>query len=128
MSRITTYRTARTRQNRLKYGNRKCTLDGISFDSVKEMNRYCELKYMLLAGEIKDLEVHKPFELQPGFRNKDGKYIRPITYEADFVYIDTKTDKRIIEDVKSKATANDAIYKLKKKMMMYKGLYIEEIK
>ncbi len=102
-------------------------IDGISFDSIKERNRYLELKLLLKAGEIKDLEIHKPFELQEGFWDKDGKYIRPITYEADFVYIDAKTGERVIEDVKSEATKKDKVYNIKKKMMMFKGLYIEEI-
>ena len=125
MARITTYRFPRNKKNRSKYGNRKCTLDGISFDSVKEMNRYCDLKYMLLAGEIEDLEVHKPFELQEAFRAVDGKWVMAITYEADFVYKD-KTGNMIIEDVKSKATKTPA-YNIKKKMMAYKGLIIREV-
>lgn len=125
MARITTYRFPRNKKNRSKYGNRKCTLDGISFDSVKEMNRYCDLKYMLLAGEIEDLEVHKPFELQEAFRAVDGKWVRAITYEADFVYKD-KTGNMIIEDVKSKATKTPA-YNIKKKMMAYRGLIIREV-
>ena len=125
MARITTYRFPRNKKNRSKYGNRKCTLDGISFDSVKEMNHYCDLKYLLLAGEISDLEVHKPFELQPTFVDANGKRVRPIIYEADFVYKD-KEGKMIIEDVKSKATKTPA-YNIKKKMMAYKGLMIREI-
>ena len=125
MARIATYRFPRSKTNRSKYGNRKCKLDGISFDSVKEMNRYCDLKYMLMAGEIFDLEVHKPFELQEAFRDAAGKWIRAITYEADFVYKD-KDGKMIIEDVKSKATKTPA-YNIKKKMMAYKGLIIREV-
>lgn len=125
MARVTTYRFPRNKANRSKYGNRKCELDGISFDSIKEMNRYCDLKYMLLAGEIFDLEVHKPFELQEAFRDAEGKWIRAIIYEADFVYKD-KDGKMIIEDVKSKATKTPA-YNIKKKMMAYKGLIIREV-
>lgn len=125
MARITTYRFPRNKTNRSKYGNRKCTMDGISFDSVKEMNRYCDLKYMLLGGEIHDLEVHKPFELQEAFRDAEGKWVRAITYEADFVYKD-KDGNMIIEDVKSKATKTPA-YNIKKKMMAYRGLIIREV-
>lgn len=125
MAKITTYRFPRNKANRSKYGNRKCVLDGISFDSIKERNRYCDLKYMLLAGEISDLEVHKPFELQEAFRSADGKWVRPIIYEADFVYKD-KAGKMIIEDVKSKATKTPA-YNIKKKMMAYRGMIIKEI-
>ena len=122
---MTTYRFPRNKNNRSKYGNRKCTIDGISFDSVKEMNHYCDLKFLLLAGEISDLQVHKPFELQEAFRSADGSWVRAITYEADFVYKD-KDGNMIIEDVKSKATRTD-VYKIKKKMMAYKGLIIKEI-
>ena len=125
--RVTSYRMPRSKQNKNKYGNRKIVIDGISFDSVKEGNHYIELKYRMAAGEIDNLEVHKPFELQPSFRDRDGKWVRPITYQADFVYTDLKTGKQIIEDVKSAATAKDQVYRLKKKMMMYNGLYIDEV-
>jgi hypothetical protein len=125
MSKITTYRMPRNKYNRSKYGNRKCTLDGISFDSVKEMNHYCDLKYLLMAGEISDLEVHKPFELQEAFRAVDGSWVRAITYEADFVYKD-KDGNTVIEDVKSKATKT-AVYNIKKKMMAYRGMIIKEV-
>ena len=126
MSRIRTYKTARSVTSRNKYGNRKCTMDGYSFDSVKEMNRYADLKYLLIAGEISDLELQKEYELQPAFRNNQGKMVRPIYYRADFVYKD-KDGNTIIEDVKSPATHNNAVYKLKKKMMAYKGLDIREV-
>lgn len=123
MSQVRTYRSI---SRRTKYGNRVVQMDGYTFDSVKEMNRYVDLKYMLLAHEITDLELQKQFELQPAFRDASGKMIRPIYYRADFVYKD-KTGKTVIEDVKSEATKNDAVYKIKKKMMAYKGLYITEV-
>ena len=126
MSRIRTYKTARSVTSRNKYGNRKCTMDGFSFDSVKEMNRYADLKYMLIAGEISDLELQKEYELQPAFRDNNGKMVRPIYYKADFVYKD-KNGKTIIEDVKSEATKKDKVYQIKKKMMAYKGLIIREV-
>lgn len=109
-----------------KYGNRKVQIDGLTFDSVKEGNRYVELKYMLAAGEITDLELQKQYELQPAFRDSEGKMVRPIYYRADFVYKDKKTGETVIEDVKSEATKTPA-YRLKKKMMAYKGLIIKEI-
>lgn len=109
-----------------KYGNRKVQIDGYTFDSVKEGNRYIELSYLLAAGEIKDLELQKQYELQPAFRDANGKMVRPIYYRADFVYTDTKTGKTVIEDVKSEATKTPA-YRIKKKMMAYRGLMIREI-
>lgn len=111
-----------------KYGNRKCEIDGFSFDSIREGNRYIELKYLLAAGKIKDLVLQKQYELQPAFRNSvTGKMEKPIYYRADFVYYDIERDKEVIEDVKSEATRKDKVYQLKRKMMAYKGLYIEEI-
>ena len=110
-----------------KYGNRKVKIDGYTFDSAKEGNRYMELKFLLAAGEIKDLEMQKPYELQPAFRDANGKMQRPIYYRADFVYTDVKTGETVIEDVKSEATRKDKVYNIKKKMMAYKGLMINEV-
>lgn len=111
-----------------KYGNRKVQIDGYTFDSVKEGNRYIELSYLLAAGEIKDLELQKQYELQPAFKNAvTGKLERPIYYRSDFTYFDIAKGRTVIEDVKSEATRKDKTYQLKRKMMAYKGLYIEEV-
>ena len=126
MTNIMTYRPMYKKGR--KYGNRKVQIDGYTFDSVHEGNRYIELKYRLLAGEIKDLELQKQYELHPAFRNaKTGKMERPIYYRADFVYYDIGRDETVIEDAKSEATRKDKVYQLKRKMMAYKGLYIEEV-
>lgn len=110
---------------RTKYGNRKTVIDGITFDSVKEANRYAELRLLEKAGWISDLEMQKPFELQPAFLH-DGKKIQPIKYIADFTYL--CDGKPVVEDVKSPATRKDKVYQLKKKMMLYvHGIEIKEI-
>ena len=106
-----------------KYNNTKTTLDGINFDSEKESMRYAELKILEKAGAITDLERQKKFILQPSFYYQ-GKKQRPIIYICDFYY--KQNGKEIIEDVKSEATKNNAVYKLKKKMMLYKGYEIKE--
>ena len=116
-----------TQRKRNKYGNRKCKLDGFTFDSVKEANHYADLKYRLLAGEIKDLQLQKPFVLQDAFRDCNGKWQAEIKYVADFYYYDIAREQWVIEDVKSEATKKDRVYQLKKKMMLYKGLVIEEV-
>ena len=46
-----------------KYRNQKVTIDGITFDSLKEAGRYRVLKLLVKAKEIKDLELQKKFEL-----------------------------------------------------------------
>ena len=60
-----------------KYGAHKTTIDGHTFDSAREAERYCELKVMAKAGVIKHLELQPSFPLQDGFECKGKKY-RPI--------------------------------------------------
>lgn len=107
-----------------KYRNVKTTIDGYTFDSKKEAERYMELRLLEKAGAISKLQRQVKFELQPSFYF-DGKRQRPITYIADFTYV--QGGKLIIEDVKSNITKNEKVYKLKKKMMAYRGLTITEI-
>lgn len=100
---------------RHKYGAKKTELDGIKFDSKKEAARYRELKLLERAGEIRDLRLQVPYELQPKFR-KAGKTWRSVTYVADFVY-QTKDGREVIEDVKGMRTD---VYRLKRKLFEYK--------
>ena len=118
-----------------KYHNKKITVDGITFDSKKEANRWCELLLLERAGQIKNLERQKVFELIPTQReilpekdkygnNKLGKVIeRPVKYKADFTYIEN--GKMIVEDTKGYRTSE---YVMKRKMMLYlHGIRIREI-
>ena len=99
-----------------KYHNKKIIYDGIKFDSIKEKNRYIELKLLERAGLIKDLKLQYEFELQPAFiLNK--KKIRKISYIADFYYFDNKLNDYVIEDTKGMRTE---VYKIKKKMFQYR--------
>ena len=104
-----------------KYKNKKIITDGIVFDSKKESERYIELKLLERAGEIKDLELQKVFELQPGFKKNGNTYIR-ITYVADFYYYDIRNNKYVVEDVKGIRTE---VYKIKKKLFEYKYMDFE---
>ena len=108
-----------------KYKNKKVTYDGIDFDSQKEKNHYIGLKMLEKAGEIKDLELQKVFILQPGFK-KNGTTYRAITYKADFVYLDLRTNKIVVEDTKGFKTE---VYKIKKKLFeyVYPDLELKEI-
>lgn len=107
-----------------KYYSRKVIIDGIKFDSKKEGNRYLELKLLLKARKIRDLELQKKFELLPKYKI-NGKTIRAISYVADFVYWDISKNEMIIEDTKGFKTE---IYKLKKKLFEYKyGIEIKEV-
>lgn len=94
-----------------KFKNLKPVVDGITFDSQKEANYYCELKIQKRAGGIKDFELQPEFLLQEGFRDKNGDWHRAIKYIADFkvlhndgtvVYIDTKGKRTALYQVKKK--------------------------
>lgn len=97
-----------------KYNSRRVAIDNITFDSIRESQRYGELKLMEKAGEISGLIVHPKYQLQPSFKY-NGETIRAIFYIADFEYFDG--DKVIIEDVKGgKGTLTEA-FLLKAKLL-----------
>ncbi len=103
-----------------KYHNRKVEIDGIKFDSIKEGERYLELKLLLKAGKIRDLQMQVEFELIP----KQGGE-RACKYKADFVYHMADTGKMVVEDVKGKRTRE---YIIKRKLMLWRhGIKIVEV-
>lgn len=104
-----------------KYKNKKVVYDGIEFDSKKEGAYYLKLKMLEEKGIIQDLQLQVKFELLPSFKFK-GETIRAINYYADFTY---KQDGEL-HIVDTKGIRTD-VYKLKKKMMNYKGYDIEEV-
>ena len=119
-----------------KYGNAKSEVDGEIFDSRKEARRYIELQWLLKAGTITDLQRQVRFELIPAQREPDtigprggrkpGKLIeKEVSYIADFVYTDTETGRRIVEDTKGVRTKE---YIIKRKLMLYMhGIRIREV-
>ncbi len=80
-----------------KYNAQKVTIDGITFDSRKEGQRYSHLKLLQAGGAIKNLE------LQPKYRF-EHEGVEITSYKPDFKYFDIKLNKEIVEDVKSTAT------------------------
>ena len=100
-----------------KYNARKTEIDGYTFDSKKECQRYKDLRLLEFAGEITDLTIHPKFVLQSGFMWHDKK-IQPITYSADFMY--QEDGNTIVEDVKGIQTQ---LFRVKAKM--FKKLYPE---
>ena len=93
-----------------KYKNTKVVYDDIKFDSIKERDRYVDLRTLHNAKAIIFLGHQVSFIL-PG----DIKYV------ADFVYFDYKTCEFIVEDVKSLPTRKNRTYINKKKQL--KALY-----
>ena len=119
-----------------KYRSRKITMDGETFDSIKEFRRYQELKLMEKAGLVYDLQRQVKFKLIPAQREftddvtatgkpKKGKLIEhECSYWADFVYRD-QYGFRVVEDVKGVRTE---VYKIKRKLMLWiHGIRIKEV-
>jgi hypothetical protein len=128
-------------RSRAKYGNRKVVVDGITFDSKKEAQRYTELKLLEKAGKITGLQLQREFELIPEQREKTdqihtkgknkgrfkpGKLLeRKCSYVADFVYWDLENNCMVVEDAKGMRTKE---YIIKRKLMLYKyGIRIKEV-
>ena len=108
-----------------KYNARMVSLDGFTFDSSMEAQRYAELKILEKAGEIRDLKIHPEYVLEPSFK-KNGKTYRKIVYEADFSYTDANTEEEIVEDVKGYKTD---VYRLKRRLFeaRFPNLTITEV-
>ena len=96
----------------------------IKFDSNKERDYYLILKDRQKSGEIKLLGRQFSILIQPSFKTPSGEKIKAITYKADFYYYDYKDKSYHVVDVKGYKTD---VYKLKKKLLAYKGIYIEEV-
>lgn len=119
---------------RNKYGSRKVVRDGMTFDSVKEYNRWCELRLLERAGQITDLRRQMTYLLIPcqyepdtiGVRGgvKRGKLLeREVSYVADFVY--TQDGNTVVEDTKGFKTKD---YIIKRKLMLHvHGIRIKEV-
>lgn len=106
---------------RSKYHARKTRVDGITFDSKREADRYLVLKSMEEDGAIENLRRQVRYELIPAF-DVDGRHYRPVFYVADFVYVEDGNE--VVEDVKGMKTD---VYRLKSKLVAYRyGMNIRE--
>lgn len=107
-----------------KYRNKKTVINGITFDSKAEAERYAQLLLMERAGEIRNLSRQSTFELIPKQKAPSGKTERGCKYIADFAYF--RDQEFVIEDVKGKTTPD---YIIKRKLMLQvHGIEIREIK
>lgn len=122
-----------------KYGSRKITIDGVTFDSKKEAARYQQLKLLEHAGKIGELRRQVEFELIPAqfehpnsfTKSGRGKCIeRKCSYIADFVYKVPILEGGepcipVVEDTKGYKTPE---YIIKRKLMLFvHGIRINEI-
>jgi hypothetical protein len=105
-----------------KYRNKRTDVDGFKFSSQKETTRYMGLTLLRRAGEIIHFERQKRYSLEV-----NGMKIAE--YVADFVYVEVKSGRWIIEDVKPtfktekarkayQATPAYRMFAIKKKLML----------
>ena len=121
-----------------KYNAVKIMSNGEAFDSKKEAARYQQLLILQRAGVISELQRQIKYVLIPAQREPDnigpkggirpGKLIeKECSYIADFVYKD-KDGNTVVEDVKGcKIGAGYAVFKIKKKLMLWvHGIRVKE--
>lgn len=111
-----------------KYNAKRTVLDGITFHSKLEANRWRELKLMQKAGEITELSRQVEFELTAMPRRQEIAKVHGFVvvgrYRADFTYFD-KERRLVVEDAKGVRTA---LYSWKKKHFEIEyGIKITEV-
>lgn len=120
---------------RSKYGNSKVVVDGITFDSKREAERYRYLKEAEAQGLIKNLELQPKYELIPAvtevvykqLKTKVKEEIRtiqkPIYYKADFRYNKVNSVNpmdKVVEDVKISEFMLPKEFLLKEKLLFWR--------
>lgn len=103
-----------------KYGNRKVTVDGVTFDSAKEAARWQNLRLLERAGQIRNLrrQVRYDFTINGV---KVGSYIADHEYDE----LNNGVWEPVTEDVKGFKTQ---VYALKRRMMLgFHNIKIREV-
>lgn len=108
-----------------KYGNKITEIDGVTYHSAKEGRYVHGLRLLERAGKIKDLDLQPVFPFVVTDK-RTGEPVRVGAYKADAAYtvVDPrvapegcKPGDRVVVDVKSEATAENSLYRLKKKLV-----------
>lgn len=96
------------------------TVDGITFDSLAEANRWKTLRFAEISGRISRLTRQSKYSIEV-----NGVHIA--NYFADFEYLN-ETGQLVTEDQKSSHTRKDPVYRLKKNLVeaIY-GIQIREV-
>lgn len=97
--------------NTNKYNAKRVEINGVVFDSKKESRDAVKLQRLASTGVISNLQYQVKFVLQEGYKNNQGKSIRPICYVADFVY--ERDNQKYVQDSKGVRTE---VYKIKRKL------------
>ena len=98
--------------------------DGVIYDSKAEMRRYYDLCLLVKAGVIRDLERQPTFPVTITSITGEEKHL--CTYTADFSYVDVRSEKLIIEEVKSKGSRTPVYMLRRKAAELYHGMKVKE--
>lgn len=99
-----------------KYRNFKVEYEGIKFDSIRERDRYINLRALEVGGVISNLERQVKYKIE-------WNGVRICSWTADFRYV--LDGELVVEDSKAFRTQQ---YNLKKKMMLAThGITIVEV-
>ena len=106
----------KSRKRGNKYGAKKTTVYGHTFDSKREAEYYLELLDLKRRGEVVSITLQPSFELLAGFVDNMGKKQRPITYTPDFLvrYADRRLEAIEVKGVRTRD------YVLRKKLFLHK--------
>ncbi|GHE88427.1 hypothetical protein GCM10016455_05700 [Aliiroseovarius zhejiangensis] len=107
-----------------KYGARRTTVDGITFDSDREARRYCELRVLAKAGKIRDLKLQVPIMLEGQCGPVKSRTGRQMRLTVDFSYVDADTGLRVFEDAKGKPTRD---YEVRRGVAAAQGVEVVEV-
>lgn len=103
-----------------KFGNVKCTIDGIEFDSLREGRRYGQLKLMQQAGRIRNLalQVTYPITAHGVLICKyiaDFDYEEPVTVDGMAAFNTTEATVWVLVTEDAKGHQTD-VFRLKSKL------------
>lgn len=127
-ARMTAAELRRMRETAGKSGNRRVcgaqrvNVDGESFDSKAEAERWGELLLLQRAGAISDLRR----QVRIGLEGRNGPIMtdgggRQRVYVADFVYTDHALGVQVVEDRKGYATE---VFLLKRAILAAQGVEV----
>lgn len=98
----------------VRFKSKRFEMDGHTFYSVRERDRYAELKALEQSCAISSLEVGPRYEIIPNMRTKDGKRVTGAWFTPSFRY--KEAGKVVVEDVRTILSTSD--YLLRTKLML----------
>lgn len=100
-----------------KYHASRAIIDGITFDSLFEAERWMELKMLEKYGAVTDLRRQVRFEVIPKTKRNRAHH-----YTADFAY--TENGKTVVEDVKGAKTRD---YLLRRDLLLASPVFANTV-